>query len=569
MPRAEAPRRGTCGLRLRLGSALLCLLGITPCHADWRFVDVSAGAGARIEHGFRFGFSGEPDMMAGGATAADLDGDGDPELVVVTGDLGPPRLLRNRGDGVFDDVTASSGVVAAGIYNGVVAADVDGDGRLDLLFGGLGGQSPRLFRNLGGLRFALQDSGLDIRDDSWSAALADVDGDEVLDLALGRWARGEGRGGHLWRGLGQGRFAPADAQLGIAGDLAREAYTFTPNFGDLDGDGAPDLVWAADFGSSRVLLNRGGRFIDATTPAIDDENGMGSALADYDGDGDLDWFVSSIWDPDGLPFGHWGVSGNRLYRNLGDGRFEDVSEAAGVRQGWWGWASCFADFDLDGVLDLAHVNGMSAAPANEFHADPSRLFIGDGHGGFSEQSQARGLVDSGQGRALVCFDADGDGDIDLFIQNNSGMSRLLRNEATHSRSWLAVALRNRAPNTFAIGARIELRAGGRLQVREIQAGSNYLSGNPPEAHFGLGTATRVESLQVRWPDGLVERFAVPTPNRRVELVRGRGLSGVAPPPRSVPGPSLPLLLVTTLLVLGSAGARLRGRARRPSDAPPH
>ena len=569
MRREAGPGCGTRARHLRLCGALLCLFATSPCFADWRFVDVSAGANARIEHGFRFGFSGEPDMMAGGAAAADLDGDGDPDLVVVTGDLGAPRILRNRGQGVFDDVTASSGLVAEGIFNGVVTADVDGDGRLDLLFGGLGGQPPRLFRNLGDLRFAALDSGLAVSDDTWSAALADVDGDEVLDLALGRWARGEGRGGHLWRGLGQGRFAPADAQLGIAGDLAQRAYTFTPNFGDVDGDGAPDLVWAADFGSSRVLLNRAGRFVDATTRAIDDENGMGSALADYDGDGDLDWFVSSIWDPDGVPFGNWGVSGNRLYRNLGDGRFEDVSEAAGVRQGWWGWASCFADFDLDGVLDLAHVNGMSAAPASEFHADPSRLFMGDGSGGFVEQSQQRGLLDSGQGRALVCFDADGDGDIDLFIHNNSGMSRLLRNEATHSRGWLAVALRNRAPNTFAVGARIELRAGGRLQVRETQAGSNYLSGNPPEAHFGLGAATRIESLQVRWPDGLVERFAVPLPNRRMALVRGSGLGGVAAPPRSVPGPGLPLLLITALLVLGSACTRLQGRARRSTEAPLH
>lgn len=559
MSAGTTPRPCRSRLRLRAfarASALLLALGSAPVCADWQFVDVSATARAQVQHGLLFGFSGEPDMMAGGAAAADLDGDGDPDLIVVTGDLGAPRILRNRGNGVFDDVTAGSGLIAEGIFNGVVAADVDGDGRLDLLFGGLGGQPPRLFRNLGDLRFAALDSGLAISNDTWSAALADFDGDEVLDLALGRWARGEGRGGHLWRGLGQGRFANADARLGIAGDLAALAYTFTPNFGDLDGDGAPDLVWAADFGTSRVLLNRAGHFVDATTPAVDDENGMGSALADYDGDGDLDWFVSSIWDPDGVAFGNWGVSGNRLYRNLGDGRFEDVSAAAGVRQGWWGWASCFADFDLDGVLDLAHVNGMSAAQAPEFHADPSRLFMGDGSGGFVEQSQQRGLLDTGQGRALVCFDVDGDGDIDLFIQNNSGMSRLLRNEATHSRGWLGVALRNRAPNTFAVGARIELRAGGRSQMREIQAGSNYLASNPPEAHFGLGAATRIDALQVRWPDGEIERFAVPVFNRRIELVRGTGLGGAPAPPRSVPGPALPWLAIAALLMLLSARSLL-------------
>jgi enediyne biosynthesis protein E4 len=490
-------------------------------------------------------------MMAGGAAAGDLDNDGDHDLVVITGDLSAPRILLNRGNGVFDPF--DGGLPATGIYNGATLADLDGDGRLDLITGGLEGQGLRLFRNLGGARFGeiTAASGIVLADDTWSAALADVDGDEVLDLALGRWARGQGRAGHYWRGLGDGRYVNADADLAISPQLAQLSYTFTPNFGDIDGDGRPDLLMAGDFGTSRVLLNRGGRLVDATTPVIDDENGMGAALADYDNDGDLDWFVSSIWDPDGVAFGNWGVTGNRLYRNRGDVSFEEVSQAAGVRQGWWGWASCFADFNNDGHLDLAHVNGMSAAPANEFHEDPTRLFIADGQGGFSEQSSLRGLIDTGQGRALVCFDADGDGDIDLFVQNNTGFSRNVGGNAGH---WLTLRLQNRAPNTYAVGARISLRAGGLTQIREIQAGNNYLASNPPEAHFGLGAATAIESLSVRWPDGATQSFAPPALNQVLRLQRGQPPS--PPPAIQIPsgGPAAALLIV---LLLGSGLSRLR------------
>lgn len=527
---------------------------------DWRFEEVSQAAGLRIEHGFVFGFDGEPDMMGGGAAAGDLDGDGDHDLVVVRGDLGAPALLRNRGDGVFDNAIAGSGVPAAGKYNGISLADVDGDGRLDLLFGGLGGQGPRLFRNLGGFQFAeITNTGLGIVDDTWSAALADYDGDGVLDLALGRWARGVGRAGHLFRGLGGGRFANADAALAITPQLAQLSYTFTPHFGDLDGDGRVDLAMAADFGTSRVLLNRGGVFENATTAAISDENGMGAALADYDGDGDLDWFVTSIFDASGMPLGNWGTTGNRLYRNRGNGVFDEVSQAAGVRDGGWGWAACFADFNHDGALDIVHVNGMSAAPAAAFHADASRLFVADGQGGFVEQAAARGFNDNGQGRALVCFDADGDGDIDLFVQNNTGMSRFYRNVGgAQAGRWLRIALRQNGSNPLAIGARIELVAGGRSQVREISAGSNFLSSNPAEAHFGLGPAGALQSLQVRWPDGQIERFNLPGLDRALLLVRGSGL----PPPLSaqtvpVAAPAALLALVLGFITLAAAALRRR------------
>jgi hypothetical protein len=210
-------------------------------------------------------------------------------------------------------------------------------------------------------------------------------------------------------------------------------------------------------------------------------------VGDYDNDGILDWFVSSVWDPDGPAGENWYASGNRLYRGRGDGTFDDVTDAAGVREGFWGWGSTFADFDNDGHLDIFHVNGWySSSAAAQFLMDPSRLFVANGDGTFTERSAEVGLNDTGMGRGVVAFDYDRDGDLDLFVANGQGPSRLWRNDSPPGNHWLGLRLRGRAPNTEAIGARIWVRTGGTTQLRELRAGSNFESQDPAEAHFGLG-----------------------------------------------------------------------------------
>ena len=278
--------------------------------------------------------------------------------------------------------------------------------------------------------------------------------------------------------------------------------TFTANFVDLDDDGRSDLVVTADYGQSTVWLNQGsGRFANATNVVISDQNGMGSAVADYDGDGDLDWFVSSIRDGDGTTEGNWGTSGNRLYRNRGDGSFEDATDAAGVRDGDWGWGASFADFNNDGLVDLVHVNGWPQG-SPQFRGTRARLFIAAAGGTFQDQAGALAFEERVGGRGVVCFDYDGDGDLDIFVGNNNGPHHLWRNDGGRSGGhYLDVRVLGTAPNPFAIGAKIYVSAGGREQLRDVRAGSNYVSQNPREVHFGLGAAARVDRVRVVWPDG--------------------------------------------------------------------
>lgn len=476
----------------------------------WRFDDVTAAAGLNGAHAWdELAFDGserERAIISGGVAAGDFDGDGWTDLYTVGGPDGVDRLLRNGGAGVFEDVTLGSGIARAGTFgSGPTFADYDGDGRLDLLIGGVNGTPIGLYRNLGNGAFAAQASTIVSPGPTFGAAFGDYDRDGDLDVCLANWTTPVGDSARLWRNEGAGIFVDVTEAAEV--DSYRGAFpfdlSFTPNFADINSDGWPDLLIAADFGGSQVFLNDGdGTFTETTTAVISDENGMGAAVGDYDGDGDLDWFVTSITDPDGVAEGNWGLSGNRLYRNDGAGVFEDVTDAAGVREGYWGWGACMADFDLDGHLDLFHVNGFSTDSAGDFLQDPSRLFLSRGDGSFREVSAAVGLDDDGQGRGVVCFDYDRDGDIDVFVANNDQLPRLWRNGAeTLERHFLQVRLAQAGPNSQAVGARVHVTTGTDTQMRELSAGSNFASQNPTVAAFGLGNASFVDTLRVEWPDG--------------------------------------------------------------------
>lgn len=484
----------------------------------WTFTDVAEAAGVLYSHVVEDPVDGPQALMAGGVAAGDYDGDGWVDLYAAGGDAQPNLLLRNQRDGTFADAGLGLGLPEEPMRGAAFAfADIDGDDTPDLFLGGVDGARPRIFGGRTDGRFTEETSPINFTGferDTFSSALADYDRDGDLDLCLSRWGTPRPAGGdveHLFRNDGDWRMTPIGIALGVAGfdafhgggAAAERDLTLTPSFADLNDDGWQDLVFAADGGSGQVFLNDGaGAFVRSTDAAISDENGKGAALGDYDNDGDIDWFVSGTWDPNGVAEGDWGISGNRLYRNRGDGSFEDATDEAGVREGYWGWAACFADFDNDGDLDLFQVNGFSPAESDEFDEDPSRLFLNDGLGSFTESSARVGLIDTSQGRGVVCFDYDRDGDVDIFVAANDGPSRLWRNDGGNRRGrHLKVRLAGRAPNPDAIGARVSITTNGVTQIREVRAGSNFASQNPAEAHFGLGTAIQVDTLHVRWPRG--------------------------------------------------------------------
>lgn len=486
-----------------------------PVDPTANFTEVGASIGVSLEHVLS-PFDGSDILYRGhtaGVAARDVNGDGWVDIFAVGGDAGSTELFLNDGDGTFTAAGAERGLSLGGdLQAGPTLVDHDADGDVDLLL--VRGSSPSV------LLYSQQDDGTFVETSvaagldalthtvTWGTAFGDYDGDGDLDLFATHWGYAVNSASqHLWRNEGALGFVDASDESGVGEVYAQIAdFTFAPAFSDIDDDGDLDLLVTGDFDTSRVMLNDGaGHFTDATTLAISDENGMGMALGDFDNDGRMDWFVASIYAPD-HPSPEWGTSGNRLYRGLGDGTFEDVTEEAGVRDGGWGWAACMADFDNDGHIDILNTTGYALDGPEAYLAEPfnrqvPRLFLNLGDGTFAERAEASGFVFGELGKAISCFDYDRDGDVDVVISSTKGPLRVYRNDLLDRSRSLLVRLEGLAINRDAIGARLELVAGGLTQLREIRLGSNFLSHDPPEAHFGLGPNTSADTLRVRWPDG--------------------------------------------------------------------
>ena len=427
-----------------------------------QFSNITASTGISFVHGIVNPTDSKAEMFAGGVAAGDYDGDGDVDLYVVRGNIGPNLLYRNDGGNDFTDVAAAAGVDHAApggggyLHSGPAFADMDGDGDLDLFVGGIEGDRCLLFENDGDGTFTdvTVASGVNAMGakNTISASFGDYDLDGDLDMMMAHWGTPrppDGSGGNgntesLWRNDSDAngiRFTNVSVEAGIAATIiARRGgyhafqpdaldydYTFTPAFARMDADRYPDILSVADFSNSRVFMSNGENagivtFRDATDNAVlIDRNGMGAAVGDIDNDGDLDWFVTGI-------FGSNETVGNRLYLNDGAGVLSDATIGAGVADGGWGWGACFADFNLDGRLDIFHTNGWESNPIDDFASDRSRLFIAEASGlQFQDEAAARGMTDIEQGRGVVCADFDEDGDVDIFMTNRGAreLGRLL------------------------------------------------------------------------------------------------------------------------------------------------
>lgn len=511
---------------------IVFLLGQTPASAQpVTFEDVTVAAGVNYLHwdGVQPAQELLPGLiMTGGAAAGDYDNDGWVDLY-VTRISAPNLLFRNMHDGTFQEVGAAAGVALNSTSSSCTWADVNGDGFLDLFVStwtGFGHQY--LYMNDGTGNFtdeaALRGVALPaggIRRRFASVAFGDYDRDGDLDLFVTEWnglilyETGIGARNLLFRNDGNGFFTDVTVAAGIS---LPTTWGFTPRFSDINNDGWPDILIAADFGTSRLLSNLGnGQFSDITRAAGvgTDENGMGSTIGDIDNDGDLDWFVTSIFDPDQSCTTQscgWGDSGNRLYRNDLNNTFTDATDTAGVRDGYWGWGSAFFDFDNDGDLDLGMTNGFSNSGtfSLRFLTDPIRLWQNDGTGVMTEVSAAAQFTNTGNGKGFLVMDYDRDGDMDVFIVNNAGNPVLYRNNGGNNNSWLKVRLRGHRTNRDGIGARIfvQVTNGGPTQMRELNCGNNYMSQDELEAHFGLGNGvTTIQTVTVQWPaSGLEQVF---------------------------------------------------------------
>jgi len=481
------------------------------------FTDISPLTG--LDHSFSIVTANTSDsaQMGGGLAAADIDADRDIDLYLVGGDGMANALYRNEGNNQFTEIATSLNLDVTHLASGPAFADIDGDGDLDLFVGAVEGDPIYLFRNDNGVFMDVTNlSGLAVTaSNSISASFADYDLDGDLDLFLSHWGNDPAPDTEsLWQNNGDGTFVTASVQSGIADQLIETGglaglfdYSFAAVFSDIDRDNDPDILLSSDFRTSKIFENNGdGTFTNITDrDVIIDRNGMGGVAGDYDNDGDMDWFVTSIFntnDPaDPNP-------GNRLYRNDGNNVFTDVTDAAGVANGGWGWGTCMEDFDNDGDLDIFHVNGWEqvdprdAGGPNDFTFDQIRYFESQGDGTFIEAAQEAGLIDTGQGRGVSCFDSDRDGDIDLVLTNNQEVKSVVfyRNELLSSNQYLSIRLQGNGLNTSAIGALLEITDGTRTQIREIRASNNFVSQSPAEAHFGLGQANFVD-LTVFWPDG--------------------------------------------------------------------
>ena len=470
---------------------------------------------------------------SGGGGVGDFNRDGWQDLFVPSGGEAPDRLYLNNGDGTFTDRAAEAGVAHRHLGYAVAVGDYDADGWPDIFVTSFGPPDlwismaghHRLYRNNGDGSFAEVAATAGVNGTSsdqptgTAAAFGDYDLDGRLDLAVGAWFPSPD-GNALFHNEGSGVFRNVSDALPPA---VSEARAFTSAFADMDRDGVPELLIAADYGTSRYLRNDGaGTFLDLTGTSNTglDRNGMGAAVADFDNDGLLDWFVTSVWTRQ--PLDRVPGTGNYLYRNRGDHRFESVAGSAGIEDGGWGWGAVAVDLDHDGWLDIVQTNGWkepNGAGALEWADERTRVFHNrwpdTGELRFVDVAKDAGLDHRLPGRGVVHLDYDNDGDQDLVIFNNREIPTLVRNDVRHGAhsNWLRVFLdteadRGVAPDGF--GSWVSVSAGDHTQHRYVGVSSGYLGPSQLSAHFGLGAAATVATMTVHWADGTVtERRQIP------------------------------------------------------------
>jgi hypothetical protein len=530
------------------------------------FSDAAKQAGINFKH--ENGASREkylPETMSAGALIFDYDNDGWPDIFLVNGGsfadraaatTARHRLYHNERNGRFTDTTASSCIVVSGFGMGACSADYDNDGWADLYVTSV--ESNKLYRNNGNGMFA--DVTVEARvtgNGVWSSscAFADIDNDGDVDLYVTNYVDFTVKNNKycsamqnlrtychpnvykpvphvLYRNNGDGKFT----------DITKEARIYRTDgnglgvvFGDYDNDGWTDIYVANDSVPNFLFHNKGNGIFEEVGfwagVSVGAEGrplaGMGTDMADMDGDGLLDIIVTNL-----------DRETHSLYRNLGKGLFSNVTFESGIGQAtlpFVGFGVAFLDYDNDSDLDLAIANGdiidnVSQFRDNATHEQRNLLLQNDGKGRFRDVGP-----DSGPGfalkkvsRTLAVGDLDNDGDLDIVVGNNGQTADLLRNDGGNRSNSLLIRAIGTKSNRDGIGARLNLTVAAKTLTRHIKGGSSYQGQNDLRVHFGLEKAIKADRLEILWPSGLVDRAEGIKANQIIVVTEGRGITRQEP-----------------------------------------
>lgn len=540
--------------------------GVTPPAATPQvlFEDVTGPSGVAFTHAAGTQFA-MPEQMGAGIAVLDVDNDGRLDLYLVQN--GPPenplpnQLYRQLPDGTFENLSHASGADLRGRGMAAIAGDVNNDGLPDLVVTEYG--ATRLLLNVGQARFreVTRESG--IANPRWGipASFLDYDRDGRLDLVVGNYidddptqACLDSRGARdfcapqafpstaprLWHNV-----TPAPGSIPVFEDVTEAAGLANATgaalgvlCADFSGDGWIDVYLADDGRPSRLLVNRrNGTFVDEAAIRGLAYNGMGRTAAnmgvacgDFDLDGRLDLFVTHLTE-----------EFHSLYLQDQPGLFRDAIAQSGLlAQGWrgTGFGAVAADFDLDGLTDLAFVNGLirrmnpAQSPAlpgvHPFwttYAQRPQLFLATRPGIFHDASESQPALTAMAfpGRSLAVGDLDNDGRPDLVLAGVGSPARILRNVARQTGAWITIrAIEPDLGGRDAIGAEIRVQTSSRTLPGIVQPASSYASSNDPRVHFGLGTDTNLLGVTVTWPDGGREHFGPVALRRQTTLRHGDG-----------------------------------------------
>lgn len=465
-----------------------------------------------------------------GGSVGDFNRDGWPDLFLLGGGNLEDGLYINDGDGTFTDEAQAWGLGGEHRGRGTTVGDFNADGWPDIFVTSGGdltapdrvGQH-RLYRNNGNGTFTdiAVSAGVNMASPTnrtaSGAAFGDYDLDGDLDLFVCTWEGFDGN--RLYRNNGDETFTDVTVAAGIVQDF----WGFSPRFVDMNGDRYPELLIAADFVTSRYFVNDGdGTFTDesALSGTGVETNGMGQTVADFNRDGLPDWFVTSIYEVGSA------VAGNFLYVNQGDDQYTYLPETDPSRDGGWGWGTEAVDFDHDGFVDIAETNGWRNP---QFESVSSMLYRNNGDMTFTEVHESVGIDHVTQGRTVLTLDYDRDGDMDLVFTSLDNDVALYRNDLTGPEThWIEIMLDTSghpglAPDGY--GAKVVVTAGGVTQSWWISGGTSYLGRSQPVAHFGLGSATTVDSLTVEWPDGTTTVQTAVAADQILTIVPAGGTGG--------------------------------------------